>query len=176
MKKNYDKQHVDDDSKSDEQPEEKNEEEKKQNESEFMLSESEEGLIEDARVRCCYDCWLDYYRVICTECDYTYCIHCRQKLHNDYDCEEIKKAKKEIYLRKKLNEAQTEELMLREGWRRCPGCKVWVAKITGCNHMTHDNCPKPNELKTKNVIFVIVVVNYYMIHIINMTQMGNYIL
>lgn len=120
--------------KKEDKEEEKKEEEKKE-EKEFALSPSEQELIEDERVRCCYPCWLDYYRGICAECDYQYCIQCRQEWHDNYDCEEIKKEKKAIYLRKKLNDAQTEELMLREGWRRCAGCKVWVAKSEGCNHM-----------------------------------------
>eukprot|EP01084_Bolivina_argentea_P128587 227265_1 len=133
--------------------EDKKQEEKKEGMPELVLTVSEENLIEEERVRCCYECWLDYYRGVCAECDYTYCIQCRQEWHNNYDCEAIKQRKKEINLRKKLQDAQTEELMLREGWRRCSGCKVWVAKTEGCNHMTHENCPKPNELETKKCHF-----------------------
>ncbi len=44
-----------------------------------------------------------------------------------------------------LNEAQTEQLMLNQGWRRCAGCKIWVEKSAGCNHMTHKQCPQPNQ-------------------------------
>eukprot|EP00484_Ammonia_sp_Unknown_P013138 CAMPEP_0197079108 /NCGR_PEP_ID=MMETSP1384-20130603/213460_1 /TAXON_ID=29189 /ORGANISM="Ammonia sp." /LENGTH=557 /DNA_ID=CAMNT_0042517981 /DNA_START=13 /DNA_END=1687 /DNA_ORIENTATION=- len=120
---------------------------------EFRLSPSEENLIEAERVRCCYACWLDYYRGVCAECEYEYCIECRQAWHDKYDCEQIKKMKIENDLRVKLNEAQTEELMLREGWRRCAGCKVWVAKSEGCNHMTHEHCPNPNDVVNRKCHF-----------------------
>eukprot|EP01084_Bolivina_argentea_P185396 319698_1 len=97
----------------------------------LQLSRADEILIEDERVRCCYECWLDYYRGVCADCDYIYCIQCRQPWHDGSDCAEIKMQKKQIHLTNKLNEARTEELMLREGWRRCTGCKVWVAKTEG---------------------------------------------
>ena len=109
------------------------------------LSENEKDLIKDEIVRCCYLCWLDYYRAICANCDYVYCVKCRQPWHDGFDCEQIKNEKKAINLKKKLNDAQSEELMIREGWRRCPGCSVWVARTEGCNHMQHEKCPNPND-------------------------------
>ena len=117
------------------------------------FTESEQNLIGDERVRCCHECWLDYYRGKCIECEYEYCLKCRCAWHDNYDCDEIKKEKKRVYLEKKLQDAQTEELMLRSGWRRCKGCNVWVAKTEGCNHMTHINCPNPNDLDEGNCHF-----------------------
>ena len=125
----------------------------KEEEKEFELSPSQQQLIMDERVRCCYECWLDHYRVICSECDHEYCRECRQDWHDNYDCDEIKRARTEQQLRKRLNDAQTEELMLREGWRRCAGCQVWCAKTEGCNHMTHENCPNPNDISEKKCHF-----------------------
>ena len=126
---------------------------KEEKKEEFVLTKSEQELIEDEQVRCCYDCWLDYYRGICTECDYEYCIECRQQWHNNYDCNEIKRLKKEMHLKKELYDAQTAELMLKEGWRKCAGCKIWVEKSEGCNHMTHENCINPNEKHTGKTHF-----------------------
>lgn len=144
---------LDHDTQAQKEKEEKKDIEEEKKEEEFQLSPSEQQLIEDERVRCCYECWLDHYRVICSECDHEYCRECRQPWHDNYDCDEIKKAKTEQQLRKRLNDAQTEELMLREGWRRCAGCQVWVAKSEGCNHMTHENCPNPNDIEEKKCHF-----------------------
>eukprot|EP01084_Bolivina_argentea_P256246 431334_1 len=59
-------------------------------------TESERVQIEHERVRCCYDCWLDYYCVKCKECKYKYCIKCRNEWHDNFDCEQQRRTSVQV--------------------------------------------------------------------------------
>ena len=43
--------------------------------------------------------------------------------------------------RKKKEEQKTlDELKRSDKTRKCPGCKIWIEKKGGCDHMTCENC------------------------------------
>ncbi|KAI5660359.1 hypothetical protein M9H77_29152 [Catharanthus roseus] len=69
----------------------------------------------------------------CPECKRLFCAECEVPWHEGVECDEFKK----------LNECEREkeDLMLRElakgkKWNRCPRCKFYVEKASGCLHMT----------------------------------------
>eukprot|EP01084_Bolivina_argentea_P175631 304108_1 len=117
----------------------------------FTISEKEK--ISKKNVRCCEQCWLAYYKIRCMECGYIYCIQCKQGWGSDsvHDCRQLvhMRSKSRIAISdndlKEFNELRNENFMLSEGYRKCPGCSVWISKIEGCNHMKHEMCANPNE-------------------------------
>ena len=119
-------------------------------------------------VRCCDLCWLRYYRVICSEinCNFEYCRHCKiaWKEHFDdinsnssnnnsqfIDCQKLAISKEKSRQTHLDNKNKTDNYFSNQDYRRCPGCGIWVSKITGCNHMTHEGCsnPLPKDIDNK---------------------------
>lgn len=47
--------------------------------------------------------------------------------------------------RKKEEQRTLDELKRSDKTRRCPGCKIWIEKISGCNHMTCRHCKVINK-------------------------------
>ena len=49
----------------------------------------------------------------------------------------------EIAAQQKIDDGKKkslDELKRSDRHRQCPGCKIWIEKIAGCNHMTCKHC------------------------------------
>ncbi|XP_054795882.1 E3 ubiquitin-protein ligase RSL1-like [Prosopis cineraria] len=69
----------------------------------------------------------------CPVCHRLFCPRCNVPWHHGVDCEEYQKLNE--------NERGSEDLLVRQlakenQWRRCPKCKFYVEKTTGCLHIT----------------------------------------
>ncbi|KAK4269542.1 hypothetical protein QN277_022686 [Acacia crassicarpa] len=69
----------------------------------------------------------------CPVCHRMFCARCSIPWHIGINCKE--------YQKQKENERQREDLLMRKlskekRWRRCPKCKIYVEKISGCVHIT----------------------------------------
>jgi hypothetical protein len=69
----------------------------------------------------------------CTNCDLRYCGRCSVTFeeHKGRTCEELS------------DQLDLEALARESGWQKCPQCSTTIEKSSGCNHMTHVNCPHP---------------------------------
>eukprot|EP01084_Bolivina_argentea_P016856 31489_1 len=127
------------------------------------LTDSDKAKIANKNVRCCEECWLAYYKICCMECGYIYCIKCKQEwIFDKHECKQLKhiRGRSRIAISDDdlndlnvLNELKNENFMISEGYRKCPGCSVWISKIEGCNHMVHQPCQNPNEIDKQSTNF-----------------------
>ncbi|KAJ3131800.1 E3 ubiquitin-protein ligase rnf14 [Irineochytrium annulatum] len=75
--------------------------------------------------------------VTCPRCAERWCRHCKcATVHEGMTCEKFAKWRK----RNEGVDVGFEELITREGWRRCPKCQVVTSKMQGCNKMVCDCC------------------------------------
>ncbi|XP_076084186.1 uncharacterized protein LOC143054973 [Mytilus galloprovincialis] len=73
-------------------------------------------------------------KVICSRCALTWCYDCHAPWHEDVKCKEFKKGDKLVKnWAKELSYGQKNAV-------RCPKCKVFIQKKSGCSHMTCRNC------------------------------------
>ncbi|KAI0499292.1 hypothetical protein KFK09_020195 [Dendrobium nobile] len=73
------------------------------------------------------DIWKD--KEGCPYCNRFFCFKCKSPWHPELACEDFQKLGK--------NEIDMEDLMLmelakRQGWKRCPFCRFYVEKVSGC--------------------------------------------
>lgn len=78
----------------------------------------------------------------CENCGVVFCARCGTCEHNHLyqTCEAYQHALQQA---SRDGTAELEAEAGRMGWRRCPRCTILIEKTTGCNHMTHRNCPQP---------------------------------
>jgi len=69
--------------------------------------------------------------VCCPECRYKFCPACKCR-HKGLSCDDYQSWKHE----NDTAEAAFEELMQREGWKKCPCCQAPCERTQGCNFMT----------------------------------------
>ncbi|KAI9092232.1 hypothetical protein K1719_027732 [Acacia pycnantha] len=67
----------------------------------------------------------------CPVCHRVFCLRCNVPWHTGVDCKNYQK----------LNKRQSEDRLVRKlarekRWRRCPKCKFYVQKMSGCMHIT----------------------------------------
>ena len=102
--------------------------------------------------------------VFCGQCHHWFCTQCREPGHRD-DCSTFDDTnhisnqgynrpamhlpgmistdarEREVKRRRKKEERETlNELNRSDKTKQCPGCKIWIEKNLGCNHMTCKNC------------------------------------
>ncbi|KAI3745672.1 hypothetical protein L6452_08076 [Arctium lappa] len=70
---------------------------------------------------------------VCPNCNRLFCASCKVVWHSGLDCNEFRSLKK--------GEKDPEDLMLmdlakRKKWKRCPKCKFFVEKKSGCLHIS----------------------------------------
>ncbi|CAI2387205.1 unnamed protein product [Moneuplotes crassus] len=70
----------------------------------------------------------------CPMCTKEYCIDCETKWHPGMTCAKNKELNGSEKL--DINDKKAIDFALKENMKRCPQCKIWVYKITGCNAMT----------------------------------------
>lgn len=63
-------------------------------------------------------------------CGVTLCISCRSLQHQGISCEENRSSADNSFL----------SLAKEKKWQQCPGCSIIVDLISGCNHITCNNC------------------------------------
>jgi len=68
----------------------------------------------------------------CPNCNKIYCAKCKVPWHEGIECSEFEKLN--------ADEREKEDIMLMnlakdKKWRRCPNCRIYVAKSEGCNSM-----------------------------------------
>ncbi|CAI8589687.1 unnamed protein product [Vicia faba] len=66
----------------------------------------------------------------CPNCNRMFCAQCKVPWHDGMECSEFQKLN--------AGEREKEDIMLMRlaqnmHWKRCPKCKIYVAKISGCN-------------------------------------------
>ena len=103
----------------------------------------------------------------CAQCNHYFCINCKQRAHqgrcqnDDVDSEpesvisQIPRRIKRIFVkpyessdtessarerRRKRREELKSRVKLHMTAKKCPGCKTWIYKTAGCNHMTCAKC------------------------------------
>ncbi|KAI8842938.1 hypothetical protein BC829DRAFT_299423 [Chytridium lagenaria] len=73
----------------------------------------------------------------CPTCSHQWCLSCKaETTHTGMGCEAFGKWRK----RNGGADARFEEMVVREGWRRCPKCTVVTSKNEGCNKMRCESC------------------------------------
>jgi hypothetical protein len=78
----------------------------------------------------------------CNACSYQFCAECSEAWHGDMSCEEHAKIKA------KIESSAEKQIPLFNMWtnkraklvKPCPGCKAYIEKFDGCNHMTCMSC------------------------------------
>jgi hypothetical protein len=63
---------------------------------------------------------------LCPQCHRHYCLSCKAPYHARQTCAEYQQSK---------TEANFEALALDNKWKQCGGCKGWVERKSGCNHI-----------------------------------------
>lgn len=67
----------------------------------------------------------------CHVCVLAYCGRCSISwdVHGGRTCEQVRR-----------DDTELRELAARQGWKQCPGCKIMIERVKGCNHMQHNGC------------------------------------
>ena len=83
---------------------------------------------------CNYMCFYDKneYHLDCPLCKKSYCLKCKSEWHENKTCKEYQLSIK------KDDDIKFEEFVKGNNYKKCPKCKRWVEKISGCNHII---CP-----------------------------------
>ena len=76
-------------------------------------------------------------------CDKYLCTNCQCLWHDGITCNEYQ-------MKRNRNDSAFERLKIKNNWSACPKCGFAIEKTEGCNHMTHQGCPKSdnNEKRT----------------------------
>lgn len=67
----------------------------------------------------------------CPMCKNFFCLKCQVKYHYDYTCEDYQR----YAANKSYEDQEFYKEAIRKNFKECPGCKFWVEKNTGSNHM-----------------------------------------
>ncbi len=70
---------------------------------------------------------------ICFNCGNSNCLICRTLSHPGIDCFENLESLK-------FDEDDIEQVLLVQGYKRCPKCRIFIELKYGCNHMKCSNC------------------------------------
>ncbi|XP_077230240.1 E3 ubiquitin-protein ligase RSL1-like [Tasmannia lanceolata] len=69
----------------------------------------------------------------CPNCHRLFCAQCKVPWHSEIKCEDFQKLKKDE--RGNDDHRLVVEIANREKWKRCPMCKFYVERISGCTHI-----------------------------------------
>lgn len=81
-------------------------------------------------------------KIICDACRFQFCAQCKEAWHGDMSCEEYGniKDKMEKSVAKQAPSFSTWTNKHSKQVKPCPGCKAFIEKFDGCNHMTCVSC------------------------------------
>nr|XP_024934975.2 E3 ubiquitin-protein ligase RSL1-like [Ziziphus jujuba var. spinosa] len=69
----------------------------------------------------------------CPNCHRLFCARCKVSWHSGMECKKFQRLCKEERGREDI---MAMELAQKKKWRKCPSCKMYVEKISGCIHIT----------------------------------------
>ncbi|XP_024967181.1 probable E3 ubiquitin-protein ligase ARI9 [Cynara cardunculus var. scolymus] len=70
---------------------------------------------------------------VCPNCNRLFCASCNVVWHSGFDCNEFRGLKKG---EKDPEDLKLMDLAKRKKWKRCPNCKYFVEKVSGCLHIS----------------------------------------
>eukprot|EP01083_Nonionella_stella_P169852 576860_1 len=121
-----------------------------QKELQRTTSDEKKEIISGTIIDCCHVCWLQFYRGLCSECNYEYCLECRQKWHPNVDCVEEKRQKETKEKQQVQNDELNQTFFKERGFVKCPRCGVMIEKTDGCNAIPH-KCKTKDETEYTNI-------------------------
>lgn len=68
----------------------------------------------------------------CPLCTKQFCLKCKTEYHTNSTCEQYQQWLQENGRADEL----FDEFVIGKKYKQCPGCKRWIEKIDGCNHLT----------------------------------------
>ncbi|GAB2291592.1 hypothetical protein Dimus_025848 [Dionaea muscipula] len=71
-------------------------------------------------------------RTECPNCKRMFCAECKVAWHEGASCDEYKRSTED---EKGEEDIMLKELADRSSWKRCPVCKIFVERVSGCNNM-----------------------------------------
>ncbi len=74
-------------------------------------------------------------QITCQKCQFAWCFACHAPWHKDVSCKEFKKGN--MHFKKWTNERSTRGVA---NCQKCPLCRVYIQRSTGCDHMTCNRC------------------------------------
>ena len=75
------------------------------------------------------------YKVICDGCSFDWCFNCHSPWHEGISCEAYRLGDKQFY---KWTKGRLAGYV--PNCQKCPKCKVYIERSTGCDHMTCNQC------------------------------------
>ncbi|CAN0923988.1 E3 ubiquitin-protein ligase RSL1 [Linum grandiflorum] len=69
----------------------------------------------------------------CPHCHRLFCARCRVPWHPEIDCDEFRRRIKDE--REKEGDMMLVNLAGRKMWKRCPSCKFFVERTSGCRYI-----------------------------------------
>jgi hypothetical protein len=79
-------------------------------------------------------------KAACPTCSTLVCLSCRARDHTGLSCTAYRKKRESLGRTLGKDSVVFEELVLSEGWVRCPSCTIVTSKVQGCNKMVCDCC------------------------------------
>lgn len=74
-------------------------------------------------------------QITCQKCQFVWCFACHSPWHKDVSCKEFKKGN--LHFRKWTSEKSSKGVA---NCQKCPLCRVYIQRSTGCDHMTCNRC------------------------------------
>ena len=74
-------------------------------------------------------------KIVCKSCEFEWCFRCHAPWHTGITCKHFRKGDK--HFRKWTKGKNAKGI---NNCQKCPTCRVWIERSTGCNHMTCGRC------------------------------------
>lgn len=84
----------------------------------------------------------DDTKIVCDACRYQFCSMCKEQWHDGMSCEDFAQIKDKIEksVARQASSFSTWTSKHNKQVKPCPGCKAFIEKVEGCNHMTCVSC------------------------------------
>ncbi|XP_064383557.1 E3 ubiquitin-protein ligase RNF217-like [Halichondria panicea] len=74
-------------------------------------------------------------QITCSKCQYVWCFACHAPWHKDVSCKQFRRGN--VHFKKWTSERSTKGVA---NCQKCPLCRVYIQRSTGCDHMTCNRC------------------------------------